>query len=67
MGLIALPKYLLQDGHLQLRKENISTEIINAKAMPTTMFRGSPKMPVELCSTERRAMNARTKGATAII
>jgi hypothetical protein len=64
---MALPRYLLQDGHLQLRKENIKAEIISAKEMPRTMFGGSPKMPVGLPSTERRARNARINGATAII
>jgi hypothetical protein len=64
---MTLPKYLLQDGHRQLRKENIRTEITKAKAIPRTISGGSPKMPVELCSTERRAMNANTNGPIAII
>jgi len=50
-----------------LKSENIKTEIINAKEMPRTAFGGSPKIPVGLPSTERRAINARIIGPTAMI
>jgi hypothetical protein len=64
---MAFPKYLLQDGHLQLRKENIRTEIIKPQPMTRTMFCGSPKMPLGLFSTDKRAINASIIGPTAII
>jgi len=64
---MALPKYWLQDGHRQLKRENISTEMIKAKLVPKTMFGGSPKIPVGLDSTERMAINARIIGPTAMI
>jgi hypothetical protein len=66
-GFMGLPKYLLQAGHRQLKRENINTEMIKAKVMPRTMFGGSPKIPVGLPSTERRAINASIIGPTAII
>ena len=66
-GLMALPKYLLQDGHLQLRKENTKTEMITAKAVTRIVLGASPKMPVGLFSTDRRPINARIIGPTAII
>jgi len=64
---MALPKYLLQDGHRQLKRENIKTEMIKAKEMVRTVFGGSPKIAVELPSTERRAINASIIGPTAMI
>ena len=66
-GLIPLPKYLLHDGHLQLRRENIITEMITAKAVTRIVFGGRPKMPVGLPSTERSPINASIIGPTAII
>ena len=66
-GLMALPKYLLQDGHLQLSKEDIKTEIITAKAATRIVLGASPKMPVGLFSTDRRPINARIIGPTTII
>ena len=50
-----------------MKRENIKTEMINAKAMPRTMFDGSPKIPVGFPSTERRAINASITGPTAMI
>jgi hypothetical protein len=64
---MALPRYLLQAGQRQLKRENIKTEMMRAKAMPRTMFGGSPKMPVGLPSTEKRAINASIIGPTAMI
>jgi hypothetical protein len=66
-GFIALPRYLLQAVHRQLKRENIKAEMIKAKEMPRTVFGGSPKMELELPSTERRAMNASMIGPTAMI
>jgi hypothetical protein len=63
---MALPKYLL-DGHLQFRKENTKTEMITAKAVTRIVLDASPKMPVGLFSTDRRPINARIIGPTAII
>jgi hypothetical protein len=64
---MALPKYLLQDGHLQFRKENTRTEIITKKAATIIVLGASPKMPVGLFSTDMRPINARIIGPTAII
>jgi hypothetical protein len=64
---MALPKYLLQDGHLQFKKENTKTEMITAKAATRIVFGANPKMPVGLLSTDRRPINARIIGPTAII
>jgi hypothetical protein len=41
--------------------------MINAKEMVRTVFDGSPKIPVGLPSTERRAINASIIGPTAMI
>jgi len=41
--------------------------MIKTKLIPKTMFGGSPKIPVGLDSTERRAINARIIGPTAMI
>ena len=50
-----------------MKRENINTEMIRAKEMPKAMFGGSPKIPVGLPSTERRAINANIIGPTAMI
>ena len=65
-GLMALPKYLLHDGHLQLSKENTNTEMITAKAATRIVLGASPKMPVGLFSVDRRPINARIIGPIAM-
>ena len=50
-----------------MNRENIKTEMIKAKEIPRTVFGGSPKIPVGLPSTEKRAINASIIGPTAMI
>jgi hypothetical protein len=67
LGLYAFPKYPLQEGHLQLSKENIKTPMISVKETPRTIPGESPKRPPDLSSTDIKPINARTTGARARI
>ena len=66
-GFQTFPKYLLHEGHRQLKNEKINNEIIIAIEIPEIAFEGIPKIPEGLFLTDTIPRKAIIIGNVAII